>query len=208
MNGEVLKTFTEELLGGRSVDETLFYQLLNNAKNRRERRRKWMKLRTRQASQTLNSSNTYQTEFTLPTGFIFFYSKTPVHLVGVSDSSVMYKLEEIPFEQLDEKQDQNGYFAVDYSTNKFYVTGTWDKDYTVKIYHTAHSTDIAAGTTWVFGDDYTMALAFDVALQEKGDISYDEINARMAKFHGKSIDDIDQAMVMWDSNLQVASRGL
>lgn len=205
MNGETLKDFTTELLAGRELGDTLFYQLLNNAKNRRERRRAWMKLRTVDSSNSVTSSTTFATEFTMPTNFIRFYGKYPIRLVRGTD---VVKLEEIPLEQLDEQQNACGYFAVNHSTNKFYITGTWSQSYTVKIYHTAKSTAIAAGTEWVFGDDFALALCFDVAAQQKGDISYDDINARMVQYHGKSISDIDSAMILWDANLQVNSRGV
>ncbi len=192
-------------MGGRTLGDTPFYQLINSAKNRREARRAWMKLRTRDTSNSVTSATTFATSFALPTRFLRFYGKTPIQLV--SGTSVI-KLEERPLEALDELQTQPGFFCVDYANSLIYLTGSWNQSYTMKIYFCQKSPDIDAATEWVFPSEFHPMLAFDVALQEKGDISYDDINERMAKYHGKSVADIESAMILWDAGLQTASRGV
>lgn len=205
MNGQTLLDLTTELLAGRVLGTTLFLQLLNNAKARREARRAWMKIRTVDSSNTVTAATTYQSSFAFPSRFLRFYGKYPIRLV--SGTSVI-KLEERPLEELDELQTTVGYFCVDYANSLIYITGTWNQSYATKIFYCKKSADITLTTAWTFPDEYHPMLAFDVAIQQKGDIDYDEINARMVLYHGKSVSDIESAMVLWDANLQTSSKGV
>ena len=206
MTGPELYDLTTELLGGKTLDVTLFYQLLNMAKNRREAMRPWVILRKVDSSLTVAGGDGITNTKALPTRFIKPYSlrrpdgsRTPVVLR--TGDSVLY-VSQIQFGSEQERRDDTDLFFIDLANNRYAFTGIRDQSYTIYFSHLAFSVEITAQVDWVFPSQFHPILAFDVAVSQKGGIDWDELNARMAQYNGQDTQQVWSAMVMWDTDLQ------
>jgi len=207
MDGNTLKTLTTELLGGRELGDTLFFQLANLAKQKREAMRPWVILREEDTSLTLTAGSLYTSTQALPAKFLQLHGSSrrendssPVVLVNGEDDIVLR-----PISQRDIHQNRRSRrYYIDYKNRKIGFTGDYDKSYTVHLFYIAESGDIDANTAWEF-DDYNPIfgplIAADVAIMQKGEIDYDEINARMVQFHGLNVQTIVREMIKWDTAL-------
>lgn len=202
-----LNTLTTELLGGQNLGETLFSQLLNMAKNRRESSRDWVILRSFDSSISFSSSDEYDDTQTLPARFLRVYSADPsesgVFLVNGSERT---PLSPIPFVQRYNYKDTDGYYYIDHKNNKIGRTGT--KSGTLHLYFLQGSEDIADGTSWTFPDFAHPLLAFDVAVIHKGGIDWDTVNANQVPYNRLTIRELESQLAMWDARLQQQELGV
>lgn len=207
MTGSELYTLTTELLAGRAMGETFFYQMLNMARSKREGMRPWMVLRKIDSSKTISSGDSIEDTKTLPTDFRRTYNQKRANgvrapLILTSGNIIRY-VQQIPFGTQYEHQDISDRFFVDVANSTFALTGTRDRSYTARLSYIYNPGNITASANdWVFPDEYHPILAFDVAITQKGGVDYDEINARMVAFHGADIRELDSAIVKWDDELQ------
>lgn len=202
MTGQELKDFTTELLGGREMGDTFFYQQANLAKDNREGMRPWMKLRKESSGTSFAASDSYLNMKTLPTDFLVTYGNSPLKLVS---GATVEEFTEIPLEQRRVKQSVSGLFYIDHGNEQFAITGNISQAMTGYLYYVKRSADIDASTGWIFPEAYHPILAADICIAQKGSVDYDELNERMVKYHGLSISDIWNAMVKWDDRLQRAA---
>lgn len=209
-----LKTFTEQLLDGVTLDPTLFYNLANTAKDIRESKRAWMKLRAEDSSKTVTSANTYTTMKDLPEDFLRTYSPKrrdgQRSAVVLKNGNSLKYVQEIGFDRRVEYSDVNGHFYIDHANDQFAFTGSYDKTYTVYLNYIKKSTAFSESNTtgWDFPSQFHPLLAFDIAVLHKGGIDYDAIAERMAQFHGITIQALEQSMNLWDANLQKSALGI
>lgn len=214
MTGEELRTQTEELMAGRSMNETLFYQLANIFKNVIEGMRPWMWLRKINTSNTVTSATTVDTAIDLPTDFRKPYNlRRPNGTKGSlflksSDGDIVY-LDMIPFGQGEMYRDTNGYWFYDLRQRKFYITGRWSKTYTIYLHYIHKSAAIEEATEWILPDtDQHAILSHLVSASEKSGVDYDEINARQAIDNNKTASQILTSMIFDDDEAQRAQYGV
>lgn len=201
MTGTELYELNTEIRGGRQMDTVIFFTLLNQEKRRIEQKRKWRKLVTLDATQSTAISDTVATPHTLPARFLQFASdRNKIKLVNGSD---VVTLEEIPYEQLQDKATTPGYFAINHATGLYYLTGSYSKTYTHYIYFCQSQAAITANDEWTLGgDDFGPILAFAVAVIDESGMDYDEINAKQATGNSVTASTIERTMNKWDDQLQ------
>lgn len=200
MTGTEIKQLNTEIRGGREMDDTIFYILLNTERRRIEGKRPWRKLATVDTANSTTPSDTFATAHTLPDRFIRFSSqRNKIKLVNGTETCT---LEEIQFEQLQDKQNTPGYFAINHATGMYYVTGTYSKTYIHHIYFCQGQATIVAADTWTLGgDDFSAILAFAIAVIDESGMDYDAINAAQATGNSVTARTIESTMNRWDDQL-------
>ncbi len=215
MTGDLQKTQFEELNGGRSINETLFYQFLNLFKNYIEGLRPWVILRKQDSSIMVNQNTSVSTANSLPSDFKRPYNvmrsdgTKGALMLKTSGNARLYPTQ-IQFGRQQEYNDSSGYWYLDLAASKFYLTGpagSYPQSYTAYLNYICKSADITKTTSWVFPEEYHGILPELVAELQKAGIDYDEINARQVLENNKVAQMILQAMIMWDDSLQRAELG-
>ena len=213
MNGEDLLILTTNLLGGTVLDEDMFYQLLNSAKNQREMMRDWMALRAEDSSLTFTAADTYLTGKNLPARFLRTYQfrDSEGDLSGpfiVDSSGNKTPLKAIKFEQRFDYKDTPGYYYIDHKNRTISRTGTTAG--TLHLFFIQGSEDITAATAWTLPptDSYGVLLAYDVAVEQKGGIDWDTVNANQVPYNQRKIFTLESNLATWDSRLQQAELGV
>jgi hypothetical protein len=213
MDGATLYTLTTNLLGGNALDVDLFYQLLNMQKNLREMQRDWMKLRTEDTSITFTSADTYLTGKILPARFLRTYSFYDQYgqLAGpfiVTSGGSKVPLKPIKFEQRYDYQNSEGYYYIDTKNGTIGRTGSTAG--TLHLFFLQGTVDITSATTWGLppSDGYGALLAYDVAVEQKGGIDWDTINANQVPYNQRKIDQLEANLATWDARLQQAELGV
>jgi len=203
MTGTTLKQLTTDLLGGAELGDTLFYQLLNIAKNNREGLRPWIILRAEDSEETASSGDTFETMKDLPSDFRRTLTRDTM-VLRAGESILRYT--QIPFSsrQIDRKRNQ--VFYIDLANSQYALCGSVSKTHVIYLYYIKKSTDIEEATEWVFPSEYHPILAFDVAVMHKGGIDFDDINARMAQYNGLDARMIERMMIKWDNEMQLAEQ--
>jgi hypothetical protein len=206
MNGSDFYTAVQSLVSGFSIDTTLFYQMLNNARIRRELQRPWMVLRKYQYSQTINAQSFSSifppaAQATIPTDFQFFTRDGEITLYNNNNQWETYL--EVPLNlAIPYMQDSNKFF-MDYNAGIIYFCGNIATSYTIFLQYQANLGDITANTTWLnFPSWAHMILAYDVAAMYRLGIDYDDINARNADQNNRDAQLMMGALIAWDDNRQ------
>ena len=141
MDRAELKTLTEQLLGGRTLNDTLFTQLLNMAKNKREMMRPWMILREQDTSVTVEPSDIFTDTQSLPTGFLRTFSLRPVSLFS---SDGVKEILSSKFSDRYINKDKSSFY-IDVKNNAIGFTGTRNRTYTAVINMIKASDDFTDG---------------------------------------------------------------
>ena len=212
MNGETLYTLTTNLLGGNALDEDLFYQLLNLAKNQREMMRDWMKLRTYDTSITFTASDTYLTGKSLPERFLRTYSFDPDNsgVFIVTAEGAKMPLSPISMSQRYDYRNMEGYYYIDHANSTISRTGAIAG--TLHLNYLRGTVDITENTEWsMLPDSFTSAaalLAYDVAMEQKGGIDWDRVNASQIPYNQRKLQSLETNLATWDARLQQAEIGV
>lgn len=223
MNGEDIQTLVSELLDGRDIGAAKFVTLLKAKKRARESLRPWMTLRTVDATKTFTPADNFETLKDLPTDFRRPYNiYKPLNLEGpqrtplvlVSGDEHIYTFPTLFGSQFLHKN-VNYLHYFDYANQKFGLTGSAERTYTIHIHYIKTTTDPKSdgsdldAWTWDLdpAGDFSPLLAYDIAISQKGGIDYDEINARMTQFHGLDVQEVLKGMIFWDDDLQRSSLG-
>jgi len=207
MTGTELKQLNTEIRGGREMDDTIFYVLLNLAKATFERMRPWKKLIKKDATKSSSTSTSYTTSFALPTGFIMTLPRRTLKLVSTANALDVLSYDEVPFESWDEHKNTTGKFTIDHFSGLYYVSGVVSGTYTHHFFYISTTDDIASDTSWVFPSEYHPALAFEVAAMDELGMDYDEINARQGNANIMRGQLIMRSAIKWDDTLQRSALG-
>lgn len=220
MNGSQLYDLVTALLDGDEISTTTFETLINMAKLKRESKRDWQVLKKKSAAFSITPSTTNSTAFTLPSDFLRCLKNTKYSSAMVLLNSAGKKTGdavEVLFERQYDYMDTPGYFFVDFPNRSFYLTGNpvVSEARTAYMFYIKSSPAITyvpeAGQGWdafkdaTTGMDFSPILAYDVAKMQKGDIDFDDINARMVQFMNVSIDDLEFAMNVWDDRMKLSA---
>lgn len=223
MNGKQLQNLTSELLDGRDIGPSKYVTLLKARKRLREALRPWMVLRTVDTSKTYTGADNFETLKDLPVDFVVPYNafkppglhgpdRTP--LVLVSGETQIYTFPTILGSHILNK-DRNHMHYFDYAQQKYGITGKAQLSYTVHLHYIKTTTDPKDDGSdldaWTWDLDpsgqFSPLLAYDIAIQQKGGIDYDEINARMVQYHGIDVREMSRSMIFWDDTLQRSALG-
>lgn len=199
-------------LGGQSIDSVLFFQLLNMKKNLLEAKRDWMILRDFDSTLTFTAADDYTGSKSLPARFLRVYTpydarqeeQTGVYIVDSAGNR--NPLKPIPFARRFEYKDTNGYFYIDVKNSKIGRTGTLAG--TLHLFFLKGTADIEAGTTWEFPTFSHPLLAYEVAIEQKGGIDWDRVNANQVPYNKNTSNEIMSGLNMWDSRLQQTELGV
>ena len=213
MNGAELYALNTKFLGGLAMDETLFYQLLNMQKNMREMARDWMKLRTEDTTITFSASDSYLSTKDLPARFLRTYAFYDQYgnLAGpfiVTNSGAKVDLKPIKFEQRFDYKDSDGFYYIDHKNGKIGRTGSIEG--TLHLFFLQGTEDIDENSEWELppSEGYGALLAYDVAIEHKGGIDWDTINANQVPYNQRKINQLEANLATWDARLQQAALGV
>ena len=203
MTGQELYTLFTSFMDDEVVSEPFFYQLLEMVKNNFEMERPWMKLRTLKSDYSFLSSDDYENLQDLPDNFLMTYGDSPLKLISGSD---ILQLREIPIEQRDEQRDIPGLFYINHFTNQLGIMGGLSKGYSGTLYYIANSPEITESTEWIFPKMAHPLLVVKALILHRGEIDFDEINARMARNGFGTAEQMEKSLTMWDAQLQTRAR--
>ena len=221
MNGQELYDLTTELMDGVELGESVWESLINLARRKRELRRDWQILKKKSTAFSVTPSTTSTTSFTLPSDCSRPVKNTvkthPIVLLN-SGNKKIGTADEILLEHQFDYIDTPGKFYVDYAAHTFYFTGNppVGEAASAYLFYLRDSGDIEVdtGSYWTpfsgtnGGPDFSALLAYDVAIMQKGDIDYDEVNARMVQFSGVSAQSLETSMIMWDERIKLSALGV
>lgn len=197
MTGAQLKTMTESILGGDTVDETFFYDVLNGVKNRIEDERSWMFLRTLDSSDTASAGNNATTSHALPSDWKYTYK------LQVGDDLPYFQ---VPFEQQYTYRNHGRFFTIDVGNSVYYLLGNVGKADTIYHYYLKTTDDIASGTEPTWESRFHPILAYETAGYIMLGQDADDIFARMSPENKAQARMLKDSMYRWDDNLQYNSQ--
>lgn len=196
MNGSELKTFAENIIDD-TIDQDLFIDLLNNAKDYVESLRDWEILKKIDTSKSTAAGDTYTTAKALPTDFL---SPRTVFIGTL-------KYEGIPMELRERYKSSGARFYIDYANNNLYITGSSQTGQTITTTYIYKTTDWTAANLAslepVYPDKFHKLLGFAVAEIHSGAIDVDDIQMRQNQFQNKHAQILLTSMEMWDNRLKL-----
>lgn len=193
MLASAIKTMAEEILGGDTIDETFFLNVLNSVKDRLEDERPWMYLRKLNSSLTASVGNNYSTSKALPTD----WRRTYKMLVG-TDLLLVQK----PFDEQHIYRNHSGYFVIDVANSVYYILGNISRADTIYHYYIRTTPELTISDSPVFPERFHKLLAFEVAGYIQLGQDADDIFARMAPENKAQAIAIKNSMLSWDNQLQ------
>ncbi len=192
MTGTELKTLTENILDGLTLDEDFYYQLLNIAKTKLEEQRLWQYLKKLNSSSTASS-----TPVTLPSDFAEEYKI----MVGSN-----FEYTPVPFEEQQNFINSSGRFYIDWSALTLNLLGSSIPSQTLYIFYKRFTPDITSVTEPVFPERFHPILAYYVAAYYQVGVDSDDIFARMAPENRSAALELERAMKQWDNSIAMRAQ--
>lgn len=209
LTGLSLTTFITGLNGGASIDATLLDILVSTAKSTIEGERPWTVLRKVNTSKTISTSNTWETAIDISTiaDFSEFYGEFPIILFDGTNTRDYYQM--VPWEKRLEYKDSQGTCVYDANSKQLYLNGVVAFSGSLYIYFKSTSTEVdltSASAIWsVFPLRFAPILGFYAIGIHKGAVDYDDIVGRMLPANQAALNALKNAMIDWDSALQLSS---
>lgn len=203
MTGTELQTLFTSINLGYTIDDNLFYSLLSTVQAKIEAKREWNILKKQDNSETSLTSDTFQTQKTIPVDFLFWQSEDPIVLVDNNNPSDFVTYKEVPFAKRFLYQYQVYRFFCDYAAGKLYFGGNTDRTYTIYKNYIYQAPAITPATSWVFPDKFHPILAYGVAALHKLGVDFDDINKFSGDDNAKTFNELLKLMDSWDSRLSV-----
>lgn len=197
MTGAELKTMTESILDD-TVDDVLFYQLLNVSKNRIEDERPWMFLRALDSSLTATAGDNSTTSRALPT----LWRRTYKLMVGKYQ-----QYEQVPFDEQHTWRYSSNRFCVDVANSVYYLLGNIGVADTIYHYYIKATADIDSAGSWNAPSRFHPILAYEVAGYVMMGVDADDVFARMAPENKATAQSLKSSMESWDTQLQIDAQG-
>jgi len=205
MNGAELIQLMISFMDDEVINEPFAYQLLNLAKNKIEASRMWVKLRKFKSDYSFSSSDGYNDFKTLPDDFLMTFGDKPLKLISGSE---VEELGEVPMDDRDQYRDDPGVFYIYHNTSQFAILGGQSRSYNGTLYYIAETEEIDAGVTWIFPKFSHPLLVIEALIIHRGQVDFDEINARMTREGYGTKDEMEKVLNNWDAQLQTrAQRG-
>ncbi len=198
MTGQEIKTMTEGICDIEGeIDDTLFLNLLNSAKDLVEDERPWVFLIKEDTNQTASAGDTYLTMKTLPSDLRYDYEL----FLGAN----MYSYTPILFEQRGMYKDAGWYYYIDYKNSQFALCGS-NTGGTIHLFYICATPDITLTTSPTWPDRFHRLLAYMVAGYYMMGVDADDIYARMSPENKMMAQNIKQSMVTWNTNLRLRAQ--
>lgn len=197
MTGSELKTMTESILDD-TVDDVLFYQLLNVAKNRIEDSRPWIFLRALDSSLTATVGDNSTISRALPT----LWRRTYKLMVGKYQ-----KYEQVPFDEQHTWRYSSNRFCVDVANSVYYLLGSVGTADTIYHYYIKATADIDSAGSWNAPSRFHPILAYEVAGYVMMGVDADDVFARMSPENKAAAQALTSSMELWDTQLQIDAQG-
>lgn len=200
MTSEELKTFFENIIDD-TWDTDATYLLMQSEQEKLENERDWMVLRNLDTSITVTASDDWTTAKTLPTNFV---SARKVYVGSEQNDPYI----QISMDQALQYKNQTGYYYIDYAQMKIHFTGVHSQTYTVYLYYKKSMGNITAGTeTFPWPGNRATVIGFRMAQHHKGGIDGDEVNFQMTPEQARQYKETHNALIQWDTNLQLKALG-
>lgn len=196
LTGAEIKTLTESILDD-TVDDVLFYQLLNVAKDTLEDERAWAYLKKLDATKTAEQGRDYTTSIALPSD----WRRTYKLMVGKD-----YKYMQVPFDEQHLWRFNGNRFCVDVANESYYLLGTVGASDTIYHYYIKQTDVLDADTAPSMPARFHTILAFIVAGYVMMGVDADDIFARMSPENKIMAQTIKASMIAWDTQLQMDSQ--
>ena len=194
MIGSDLKIFVESLIDD-SIEEDLFYSLLNAAKDKLEDEREWEILKDWDNSLLWTPGDTYLTDKNMPATFRSMYGDGVIYL---GEDSRYYP---VPFKDIYRYRNATNRYAIDYLNNKLRIIGSENQAMTINIPFLVTTADITDTTEWAFPSRYHKILGFRVAAYYTGGVDTDDIYARMSPFHRAAAMELEDGLRRWNTRM-------
>lgn len=200
MLGSEIKSFCESLIDD-TIDNDLFYNLLDAAKNTIEDEVEWEILKSWDRSLTYSPGESYLTGKSLPATFRSMYGDGVIYL---GEDSPYFP---VPFKDLYTYRDSGNKYAIDYLNNKLHILGSESQSYTINLPFLVLTDIITATTSWSFPERFHKLLAFIVAGFYTAGVDADDIYARMSVEHKNTAFAIRHSMTTWNTRLALMAMG-
>lgn len=194
MTGGELKTFVEGIIDD-EIEVTLFYTLLNIAKNKIEDLVEWEVLKTWDRSLLWNTGDTYLTPKSLQSNFKSTYANGVIIL---GEDNFYFP---VPYKDIYKYRNFSNKYTIDYLNNKLYIIGSEANQYTINIPYLINTDDITDSTSWSFPSRFHPLLGLEVAAYYTSGVDADDIYARMSPAHRLAAKEIKDSMVKWNTRL-------
>jgi hypothetical protein len=191
MTGTEIKEMADSIVED-TIPDTLFYTLLNTAKNRVEDTRAWEFLKKWDATKTASAGDTFETAKALPTDFRSDYKL----IVGSTDEYFP-----ILHEEKYAYKDSARRYYVDVASGNFFLTGKGTG--IIHLLYLKTTDDIDSSNSPVWPSRFHPLLAFEVAVMYQGGIDYDDPNINMSTMNRLTAKTLWDAMVSWDTTLKM-----
>jgi len=200
MTGEELYQMANDIAQD-TIPETLFYQLLNVARNKREDSRPWQMLMAVDSTKTASVGDTYATSKALPTAF-----RRDVKLMVGTDFEYL----PVPFMEQHLYRNASMRYFIDLANSVYYLTGSVNAAQTIYMYYLKTTTDFTSANASTAGicvwpERFQPIMAFDVAAMYQGGVDFDDVSARMSPFNRAMAKELNDAMIDWDNQLKLRS---
>lgn len=206
MSPNSVKDFFEEIVDD-SPGETITFSLMDTAYTLINENRPWEFLKKLDTSITHTTSDTWQTEKTLPTDF----SRSYRAYGGDSDN----EYDEVPFEEILSFKGRSNKYAIDHANSKLRFMGPAGSALTLYLWYLYNPTSLiglseaqkSAVTTIVWPARFCLILAYKMAEIQFGGVDADDINRQMAPKDREAYTELKRSMVQWDNARKLKKMG-
>ena len=202
MTPQEVKELFEKLVDD-TIDEDLAYALMDSAYTNRNELRPWAMLTKLDTSLSHSTSDTWQTEKTLPSDFA-----RPYKLVGgAADNTYIGVL----FENILQHITEGNRYAVDMANLKLRLTGTVSTALTMYFWYIYAPTSLVglsdaqkiSATTIVWPARFRALLAYDMADMYFGGIDADDMTRSMSPHQRAAAKTLEASMIKWDNSIRL-----
>lgn len=194
MIGSELKTFVESLIDD-TIEETLFYSLLNIAKDRLEDEIEWEILKTWDKSVAWNPGDSYLTEKNLPSNFRSMYADGVIYL---GEDNPYFS---VPYKDIYKYRNSANKYSIDYKNNKLHIIGAEAISCSIYIPYLETTADITETTEWSFPSRFHKILGLRVAAYYTSGVDADDLYARMSPAHRLAAQELENGLKKWNTRL-------
>lgn len=194
MIGSDLKIFVESLIDD-SIEEDLFYSLLNSAKDKLEDEREWEILKDWDSNLIWTPGDNYLTAKSMPATFRSMYGDGVIYL---GEDSRYYS---VPYKDIYRYRSATNRYSIDYLNNKLHIIGAESAAATIHIPFLVTTADITSTTEWAFPSRYHKILGYRVAAYHTGGVDTDDIYARMSPVHRAAAMELEDGLRRWNTRM-------
>ena len=195
-----LKTFTENLLDGETLDNDFFLELANVVRVKIEAIKDWIILRDEDATQTASVGDTFLTMKDLPARFAKMLELFTAKSDGVGQQ--FYK--PVKFEKRYAYRLSSKRYYIDLKNSQFALCGVIGAARTIHQVYKRDSAPISDSQAWEFPTRFMLLIGFGIAVIHKAGVDYDTINIAQALQNREDSKELLEALIEWDTDLALS----